>query len=220
MLGDTIARYRRELAAALDAMPLDLLECAAERLLNCYRRGGTVFVLGNGGSAATASHFACDLAKGTRARGLPAFRVVALTDNVPLITAWANDAGYEGVFAEQLAALVRPRDVVVLISGSGNSPNVLAAAEAARRARAVTLGLTGRDGGRLAPCCDMAVRVPAHSIEQAEDAHLVILHSICVALREQLCALDEALRGAKETASSSGAKDAALYDLIRSASVA
>ena len=101
---DAIERYWRELVGAMEAMPFGLLSRAADTLLDCHARGGTIFVVGNGGSAATASHFACDLAKGTLAQGVPAFRVVALTDNVPLLTAWANDTSYDRVFAAQLAS--------------------------------------------------------------------------------------------------------------------
>src|ERR687883_249011 len=144
-----IERYWHDLGQVACTMPVDLLESAAEVLLACHRRGGTVFVLGNGGSAATASHFVCDLAKGTRTDGLPAFRVVSVTDNVPLITAWANDTSYDRVFAEQLSALVRPGDVLVALSASGNSPNVLAATRVARQLGAATIALTGQSGGRL-----------------------------------------------------------------------
>lgn len=181
-----IERYWSELAEVSRTMPFRALAKAAELLLDCHRRSGTVFVLGNGGSAATASHFACDLAKGTRTAGLPAFRVVPLTDNVPLLTAWANDTSYDRVFAEQLAALVRPGDVVVAISTSGNSPNVLEAARLARAAEATTVALTGPSGGRLRRLADLTIRVPSGSIEQVEDAHLVIAHSLCVALRQRL----------------------------------
>ena len=181
-----IERYWHDLGQMACAMPLGLLESAAEVLLACHRRGGTVFVLGNGGSAATASHFVCDLAKGTRTDGLPAFRVVSLTDNVPLMTAWANDTSYDRVFAEQLSALVRPGDVVVAISASGNSPNVLAATRVARQLGATTIALTGQGGGRLGRLAELTIRVPARSVEQVEDAHLAIAHSLCVALRAQL----------------------------------
>ncbi len=183
---DKIKQYWHELACAMQAMPFDILTSAAEMLLDCYRRGCTVFILGNGGSAATASHFACDLAKGTQATGLPAFRVVSLSDNVPLLTAWANDTSYERIFAEQLATLVRPADVLVAISASGNSSNVLAAARAAQQSGAITIALTGQPGGKLSRLANLAIRVPAQSIEQVEDAHLVIAHSLCVVLREQL----------------------------------
>jgi len=183
---DTIQTYWRELAGAMDAMPFDLVSRAASQLLKCHFRGSTVFIVGNGGSAATASHFACDLAKGTRMAGLPAFRVVALTDNVPLLTAWANDTAYEHVFAQQLAALVRENDLLVAISASGNSPNVLTCAEVARAAGAGVIALTGATGGKLRALADLTIRVPSACIEQVEDAHLMIAHSVCVALRGRL----------------------------------
>src|SRR5207245_4578669 len=119
-----------------------------------------------GGSAATASHFACDLAKGTQAAGLPAFRVVSLSDNVPLMTAWANDTNYCRIFAEQLATLVRPADIVIAISASGNSSNILAAAGVARELGALTIALTGQEGGKLSRLAELAICVPARSIEQ------------------------------------------------------
>ncbi|MBX5493348.1 MAG: SIS domain-containing protein, partial [Chloroflexi bacterium] len=192
---DDIERYWDELAGVARAMPFAMLAEAAEWLLACYERGGQVFILGNGGSAATASHFACDLAKGTRTAGLPAFRVLPLTDNVPLLTAWANDTSYERVFAEQLAAFVGPDDVVVAISGSGNSPNVLAVAEVVRARGARLLALTGQSGGRLAALADLAIRVPAGPIEQVEDAHLAVAHSLCIAIRRQLRARAPPHRG-------------------------
>jgi D-sedoheptulose 7-phosphate isomerase len=186
MMHDEIKRYWHELADIMQAMPFDTLTEAAELLLDCYRRSSTVFILGNGGSAATASHFACDLAKGTRAAGLPAFRVVSLSDNTPLLTAWANDTNYDRIFAEQLATLIRPADLVIAISASGNSPNVLAAARVARQSDALTIALTGQDGGKLSRLVDLPIYVPVRSIEQVEDAHLVIAHSLCVVLRGRL----------------------------------
>ena len=191
---DKIEHYWRTLTDVMLAMPFDAIARATEQLLDCYSRGSTVFLLGNGGSAATATHFACDLAKGTQAAKLPAFRVISLNDNISLLTAWANDTSYERVFAEQLAALVRPHDVLVAISASGNSPNVLEAARVARASDAITIALTGEAGGKLARLVDLAIRVPAQPIEQVEDAHLAIAHSICVVLRERLAmALDRKL---------------------------
>jgi D-sedoheptulose 7-phosphate isomerase len=182
----TIQRYWREMACVTRGMPFDAIARAADLLLDCQRRGGTVFAVGNGGSASTASHFACDLAKNTRVEGLPFFRVVPLTDNMALMTAWANDTSYKQVYAEQLKALLRPGDVLVVISASGNSPNVLRAAETARKAGACIVALTGRSGGRLAPMATVAVRVPADPIEQVEDAHVIVAHSLCVAIRDRL----------------------------------
>jgi D-sedoheptulose 7-phosphate isomerase len=180
-------RYLDELRAALDLLDLPTIARVIAVLLRAYRAGATVFILGNGGSAATASHFACDLGKGVRAAGGGRFRVIALTDNVPLLTAWANDTSYERVFAEQLENLVRQGDVVVGISGSGNSPNVLRAMELARERGAVTVGFTGF-GGRLRPLCDACILVPVGRIEQIEDVHLALQHLICSALRGILAA--------------------------------
>lgn len=181
-----LEQYWRELGQAMEAMPFALLEEVADTLLQCHHRGGTVFIVGNGGSAATASHFACDLAKGTQTSGVPPFRVMPLTDNMPLITAWANDVGYEHVFAQQLVTLARPGDALVVISASGNSANVLEAARAARRHGVSTIAFTGATGGKLRRLADLTVRVPSPSIEQVEDAHLIIGHSLCVALRSRL----------------------------------
>ena len=119
---DEIASYWRSLVDVMQSISSDTLAQVADMLFSCYRRGSTVFVLGNGGSAATASHFACDLAKGTRAPGLPAFRVIPLSDNVPLMTAWANDTSYDRIFAEQLSALVRPDDSATSASILGHAP--------------------------------------------------------------------------------------------------
>jgi D-sedoheptulose 7-phosphate isomerase len=182
----TLRRYWRDVGDMASAVDLESLETAATMLLECQARGRVVFIAGNGGSAATASHFACDLAKGTRRNGPPTFRVVALTDNLPVLTAWANDDGYDRIFAEQLRSLARAGDLLVLISASGNSPNILAAAEEARTLGVASIGLTGRCGGNLAPLVDLAVRVPSDQIEVVEDAHLVVAHSLCVAARERL----------------------------------
>lgn len=178
--------YWNELLAAGSAFDVTALEEAARLLLACQARGGTVFAAGNGGSASTASHMVCDLLKGTRAGGPPTFRAVALTDNMALMTAWANDDAFERVFAEQFVALAKPGDLLIAISASGNSPNVLALVEAARQADVVTIGITGRDGGNLAGMVDLAVRSPADRIEVVEDLHLIVAHSLCVTVRERL----------------------------------
>ena len=184
----TLRDYWNEVADVAAKIELESLEQAALMLLACQARGRVVFVVGNGGSAATASHFACDLAKGTRRDGPPTFHVVSLTDNVPLLTAWANDNGYDRVFAEQLQTLAHPGDVLVVISASGNSPNVIAAVETARTRGMGVVGLTGRSGGCLAKLVDVVVYVPSDRIEVVEDAHLVAAHSLCVTVRERLAA--------------------------------
>ncbi len=150
----------------------------AEFLLRAYRDDHAVFVFGNGGSAALASHFSCDLGKGTAIAGRKRFRVLSLTDNVPLMTAWANDERYEDIFAEQLRNFILPGDVAFAISGSGNSANVLNGLRAAREAGAFNIGLAGYQGGRMKSLCDMCVVVPSENMQVIEDLHLSISHCI------------------------------------------
>src|SRR5208282_4935295 len=140
--------YLHEVAAALKRLPFATIDQVTDVLWNAYQDCRAVFLFGNGGSAALASHCACDLGKGTVINGNRRFRVLALTDNVPLITAWANDASYDDIFAEQLTPLIDKGDIALAISGSGNSPNVLKALHVAREARAFTIGLTGFQGGK------------------------------------------------------------------------
>jgi D-sedoheptulose 7-phosphate isomerase len=129
---------------------------------------------------------ACDLAKNTRHANLPPFRVIGLTDNMALFSAYSNDEGYENAFAQQLASLVQPQDVVVAISTSGNSANVLRAVELAHAREAVTIGMTGFSGGRLGPMVNIHLHVPCDCIEQVEDIHLMLEHLMAVALREKI----------------------------------
>ncbi len=181
-----IAEYLTQLQQVLGRLPLDDVQRVVETLLEGHKAGAKVFIMGNGGSAATASHFACDLTKGTITSGMPRFRVIALTDNVPLLTAWANDMSYGDVFVEQLHGLLEAGDVVIAISGSGNSESVVRAVRMAKWRGARTISLTGCGGGKLAPLTDVSVVVPSSCMEQIEDAHLVLEHSICTALRQEL----------------------------------
>lgn len=181
-----IAEYYARLREVLARLPLAEIERALALLLDAYRRGKRVYFLGNGGSAATAAHAANDFCKLTIAPGRPRVRALALTDNVPLLTAWANDSAYSDVFAEQLENLVEPGDVVVAISGSGNSPNVLKAVELARARGAATIGWTGFQGGRLKDLVDVVIIVPSDSMAQIEDVHLTLNHALAEALREAI----------------------------------
>jgi D-sedoheptulose 7-phosphate isomerase len=199
-MSDAIREHAAGLASTLAALPFPALARVEEAMMECYRRGGTVFLAGNGGSAATASHFACDLSKGTRHADVPRFRVVALTDNVPMMTAWANDANYECIFAEQLSSVGHPGDVLLLISASGSSGNIVQAARAAREMGMLCVALTGRIGGEVKGLADMTVCVPSDAIEVVEDAHSAITHGLTVALRHRL--QDEAARAS--TASGRG----------------
>src|SRR5437667_2418165 len=125
-----------------------------------YRQGRRIFIMGNGGSAATASHFALDLAKNTIMPGAPRVKAISLTDHVPLITACSNDTAYEYVFAEQLANMIEPGDVVIGISTSGNSPNVVNALRLAKQVGATTIGLLGAKGGKMKDIVDAYVLAP------------------------------------------------------------
>src|SRR5437588_2913984 len=160
------------------------LERVLSLLENVYHNGHRVFIMGNGGSAATASHFALDLAKNTIMAGAPRLKAISLTDNVPLITAWSNDTHYEHIFAEQLSNMIEPGDVVIGISTSGNSTNIINAVKLARQKRATTIGLLGEKGGKLKDMVDACVLAPGQNIEQEEDAHMILSHVITRHMRE------------------------------------
>jgi D-sedoheptulose 7-phosphate isomerase len=172
-------QYFKELQRVMVSLPKDGIDRIADALLGAYDAGRTVFLCGNGGSAALASHLACDLGKGTaNCNGGKRFRVLALTDNLPTLTAWANDSSYDDVFSEQLKNFVQPHDVMFAISGSGNSKNVLNALQVAREAGAATVGISGFEGGAMKSLCDLCVIVPCNDMQIIEDLHLAIAHSI------------------------------------------
>jgi D-sedoheptulose 7-phosphate isomerase len=179
---DHLNTYLEELSAALAATPREPLRQIEQALWQTYQRDGTIIVCGNGGSAASASHFACDLAKWTICDGRRRVRALALTDNIPVMTAWSNDTAYERLFLEQLMSLYRPGDTLVAISGSGNSPNVLRAVEWANEQGAPTIGMSGFSGGKLAGLARIALVVPNHSMPQVEDVHMSLCHALAVSL--------------------------------------
>jgi D-sedoheptulose 7-phosphate isomerase len=178
--------YLTSLARALAATPGEQLVAIEQIFWETYQRDGTILVCGNGGSASTATHFACDLAKWTISEGRRRLRALALTDNAALMTAWANDTAYERLFLEQLKTHYRPGDCLVLISGSGNSPSVLRAAEWANQQDAPTIGLVGFGGGKLAPIVRAAVVADSHFMPEVEDVHSAICHGMAVALGERI----------------------------------
>ncbi len=167
-------------------LPFQQVDNVSEVLFGAYDKQHTVFVFGNGGSAALASHFACDLGKGTVNGSAKRFKVMALTDNVPLMTAWANDSHYENVFSEQLANFAAPSDVAFAISGSGNSPNILKALQVAKEAGLTTIGLTGFSGGRMLALCDACIVVPCDNMQVIEDLHLCVAHSLFTCIRDRI----------------------------------
>lgn len=173
----------RDVLGKIDVVDIERL---VEVLVGAQTAGRAIFLFGNGGSAALASHMACDLGKGLSTVAPTRPRVLSLTDNVPLLTAWANDTSYEYVFSEQLQSFVQPGDVAFAISASGNSPNVLHALRTAKKARAVTVGLTGFQGGKMKDLCDACIVVPCKNMQIIEDLHVMTAHAIFTALYARL----------------------------------
>lgn len=178
--------YLEGIGELLAKLPHQQVDRITNVLFEAYLQGRTTYLLGNGGSAALASHLACDLGKGTVAGGRKRFRAVSLTDNVPLITAWANDFQFEDIFAEQLLNVVEAGDIVLAITTSGNSSNVVKALKVARDAGAFNIGITGFEGGKVKDLCDLCLVVPSDNVQFLEDAHLCVAHSIFSAIREKI----------------------------------
>lgn len=181
-----IDAYLSRLQNGLNGLPHALLSDLCEILLRAYQNDKQVFVMGNGGSSSTASHMAADLAKNTIGPNMRRFRIVSLNDNAAILTALANDVGYENIFSEQLTSVVGAGDVVMAVSASGNSPNVLKAMRYARTRSAQVVGLFGFDGGQAAKLADVAVVVPSNDYGVVEDVHLVINHILVDFFRHQL----------------------------------
>jgi len=178
--------YCHGLNKALEGIPASAVGKFTELLAQACREGRQIFVMGNGGSGSTASHAACDLNKGVSYGRTSRFRVICLNDNLPMLMAYANDVSYEEVFVEPLKNFLRPDDLVIGISGSGNSRNVLKAIEYANQQGAVTVGLCGFDGGKLATLARLPLVVPVHDMQKVEDAHFIIFHVAMQALCERL----------------------------------
>jgi D-sedoheptulose 7-phosphate isomerase len=183
---DPVREYIVNLQHTLDLLSVEPIQAVIDALHEARINNRQIFIMGNGGSASTATHFVCDLAKNTRKEGWPPFRVIGLSDNMALMTAYANDEGYENVFAQQLASFIQPWDIVIGISTSGNSPNVLNAIALANQKNAITIGFTGFDGGLLGTMVDIQVHTPSDRIEQVEDIHLILEHLMCSVLYKQL----------------------------------
>lgn len=182
---DRITSYITLLQQTIDQLPRETILKIIDLLQSARLSGRQVFIMGNGGSASTASHFVCDLSKNTRSDGWPHFKVIGLADNMALFSAYANDEGYENVFSQQLASLLMPDDLVIAISASGNSKNILNGILFAKSQNAVTIGFTGFDGGSLASLVDINLHVNSSIIEHVEDIHLMLEHVIVKSLREQ-----------------------------------
>jgi len=179
--------YTNSLKKVVDSLDVAEIEKFLEMLIDAYKKEKFVFVIGNGGSAANASHFAQDLAKGTRhnPEQKKRFKALSLTDNTPFITAQGNDEGFDSIFEQQLRTFASPGDYVVAISGSGNSPNIISAIEWANNNGLITIGITGFDGGRLKKITHHSVNVVLNDMCTSESAHSIIFHYVILELRER-----------------------------------
>ena len=186
MIREHLSDYCAGLMEALGSVSPERLEEFVQLLESAYHEERQLFLMGNGGSGSTASHFACDLNKGV-SFGLPKrFRVICLNDNVPTLMAYANDVSYEDVFVEPLKNFLRPGDLVIAISGSGNSPNLLKAIAYANVQGAHTVGLSGFNGGKLAGVARTALTVHVNDMQKAEDVHFILFHIIMQILYARL----------------------------------
>lgn len=177
-------QYRAELLRTIDFIDTERVGRAIEWFQEARANGRHIFVCGNGGSASTASHFACDIVKGASYQRNERFKIMALTDSLPTLTAYSNDVGYDCVFSEQLKNFAQADDVVMCISGSGNSPNVVCAMEYANSLGCKTIALTGRDGGKLGPMAQLNIQVPVMHMGRIEDAHMIVCHMIAYKFME------------------------------------
>lgn len=188
--GEFAKDYVGSLKNVLDRLPWEAVDRVLQAIEEAYQRRSQIFVIGNGGSAATASHMMNDLCKGTIGHKgdapWPRFRVVALTDNVALMTAWANDTDYKHIFSEPLQTLAQRGDVLIAISASGNSPNIITAVEAAKQMGVKVVGLAGFGGGKLAKMADIAFVVPSNEYGPVEDVHMIFDHIMTGYLYEKL----------------------------------
>ena len=188
--------YLECVVKAAEAVDLSAVHECIELLAEAYNQNRQVFLIGNGGSAANASHFAEDLAKSSLPEGAAKrFSVLSLTDNTSYITAIANDIGYEHVFSYQLQQFMHEGDVLIAISGSGNSLNIVKAAEYTKQAGGKVIGMTGHDGGKLLQLADLCLHVPHMNMCQSEAVHAILLHMVVDLLRERLTGTPAACGG-------------------------
>lgn len=175
--------YISGLTTILEKIDLGKMDLIYERIIQAVRKEITIYVFGNGGSAATASHLICDLGKNARDFSLPRIKIISLNENMSIFSTYANDDEYESVFKEQIISLGEEEDITLAISGSGNSPNVLEGVAAAKRKNMYTIGFTGFQGGKLKNLADLVLVVPSNDMEIIEDIHLVLNHLLTGLLR-------------------------------------
>lgn len=210
MDGPSLARpsaYLRALQDVLNRLDTGVIDRITDVLLRARDEGRTVYIVGNGGSASTAAHMATDLSKVTAVNGCAGVRAVSLADHVSLLTAWSNDASYEESFAGPLRSYLNAGDVLIAISASGRSANVLAAVRLANRSGATTIGFTGFGGGHLAMLAQVCLVADAHDYGLVEDAHHAVNHALTVAIKARLVDESEGLERAKAPRPFNGAHE-------------
>jgi len=179
-------KYLSELVDLINSIDLDEIENFINELEEAYKNDKNIFVMGNGGSASTASHFACDINKGVSLKLNKRFKVISLNDNIPIMLAYANDISYDSIFEEQLKNYIKKDDLVVGISGSGNSKNVLMAIEYANAIGARTFGITGYDGGKLKKIAEKSIVIRSNDMQKIEDCHMILVHLTMQYLSDKL----------------------------------
>ena len=186
---EQIKKYYEEEIEAIRKIDPKEISLAMNALVNCYEHGGTIYVFGNGGSSATASHMVCDFNKGVSMKKSKKFNFICLSDNTPILTALANDISYDDVFAYQLEKIITPNDLVLAISGSGNSKNIINAINVAKAQGVKVIGMTGYDGGKLYQMADYHLHAPINDMMKAEDIHMTFDHMMATILTQTLDAI-------------------------------
>lgn len=175
---DLIKEYTGNIKKLCDELDMQSMRLVLEKLSEAHENKKRIFVAGNGGSAATANHFACDFGKNAVKGDDNRVKIISLSSNIETVTALGNDISYDSVFSEQLKNLMEDGDTVMLISASGNSPNVIKAAEYAKSRNGYVIALTGFSGGKLMQTADVCVNIGSDSYEKIEDMHLMLTHII------------------------------------------
>lgn len=185
-MNNLVRKYLGDVEALVARIAVEPVALAIEALHEAYLADRQIFVMGNGGSAASASHFACDLAKWTIMPGRRRVRAFSLTDNVPLLTAWANDTNYTNVFGEMLENYMDKGDVLVGCTASGMSPNIINALQVAKDIGATTIALVGCNGGAVKDIAEVCLHIPSHNTTQIEDVQMLLFHLMASCLREKV----------------------------------
>lgn len=181
---DWLKNYQAEQTRVMSSVPMDAVAGIADLMRKTRDGGGTIFLCGNGGSAANASHFAVDVGKGASLGRDTRFKIVSLNENIPWMTALGNDLAYDQIFVQQLKNFAQPGDLLLTMSVSGNSPNLVTTVEYANKAGVETIGLTGGKGGKLAELCKHVIKINSDHYGRVEDAHMFICHLLAYAFME------------------------------------